>query len=95
MTFTLKQIPKAVVETKKYLHDHVQPTCECCHCNFVDGHNQAIDAQASVKFQLNREKLVSAIREVSSNWAYPIEHNEAIVVANTICAKATEILECV
>lgn len=73
MNFTLKDIPGAVVEKKKEgKHDghNNDSKCWCYDCRIADDeeeftnnwlYNQAIDAQASVKFTFSREKLIKVV----------------------------------
>lgn len=64
MSFTLRDIKGAVVEKEKCcIHDFSPPMKYVggCNCFEVKVHNQAIDAQASVKLEWDREKLVEVL----------------------------------
>jgi len=58
MSFTLKEIPGAVVEKKDVSKHKRFPTRQEMTLQGADyGFNEGIDAQSSKKFQFNREKL--------------------------------------
>lgn len=79
--FTLKDIKGSVVEINGSNDSEV--------IGYMDG----VIAQSSVKLKFNRDKLIASIRRCSEHWAYPIEHNECLTIADAIIAIDKDIVE--
>lgn len=91
MSFTLRDVPGAVVEKEKY---HVGDTV--IFGKFVEGYNKGIFDQSQVRLQISREKLQAVLRTVKQTGMVKEWHlgQEWIdLLADAIVAAEKEIIE--
>lgn len=97
MFFTLRDIPNAVIKKEEFAHPSVVDVDQHAYKN---GYNKAIDAQASVKLRLNREKLAKRLfytdnqyPALTSDWETKKEMYYRY--ADAIIEKSKELIEVV
>lgn len=80
--------------TKPYLQSHPQPTCECGHCQFVDGWNQCHSAfMSSIAKMPVMEEIIKILPEPYLKLAYDATWGDTKHSSNAVRHGYNECLE--